>query len=123
MHFLLDTHVLLWWLDHSPELKDKWTCIIQDRRNTCFVSAATIWEIGIKCRLGKLTIADEYIDVIRAQGFLELPVSWAHARAVKDLPDYHRDPFDRILVAQAKAESLVLLSHDSVLEKYGIAVV
>jgi len=94
-----------------------------DQRNSCFVSAATIWEISIKTGLGKLVVADEYLETIRSQGFLELAVSWEHANAIKRLPEHHKDPFDRILIAQAQCERMDLLSIDEDIKKYDVTVV
>ena len=122
MRLLLDTHVLLWWLNDDRSLTDEHRRLIQDKRNSCYVSAATVWEISIKSGIGKLEIASEYLDVVRSQGFLELPVSWLHVNAVRELPEHHRDPFDRLLVAQATIEGMVLLSVDPVIRKYGITV-
>jgi PIN domain nuclease of toxin-antitoxin system len=122
VQLLLDTHVLLWWLNDDPSLTEEHKRLIQDKRNACYVSAATVWEISIKSGLGKLRIAKEYLDVLRSQGFLELPVSWAHTSAVQQLPEHHRDPFDRLLVAQAAAEGMVLLSVDPLIRKYQVNV-
>jgi len=122
VRLLLDTHVLLWWLNDDRSLTDEHRRLIQDKRNSCYVSAATVWEISIKSGIGKLEIASEYLDVVRSQGFLELPVSWLHVNAVRELPEHHRDPFDRLLVAQATIEGMVLLSVDPVIRKYGITV-
>jgi len=123
MKFLLDTHVLLWWLSDDPSLTSNHRRIIMDQRNSCFVSAATIWEISIKTGLGKLVVADEYLETIRSQGFLELAVSWEHANAIKRLPEHHKDPFDRILIAQAQCERMDLLSIDEDIKKYDVTVV
>jgi len=123
MRLLLDTHVLLWWLADSPDLGLGHRKLVSDRRNTCYVSAVTVWEISIKVGLGKLEVPTNYLDVIRSQGFVELPISWNHAQSVKKLPDHHRDPFDRLLVAQCAEEGLILLSVDENIRKYGVSVV
>lgn len=123
MRLLLDTHVLLWWLAGAAELTAEHRKLIADSRNTCYVSAVTVWEIGIKVGLGKLEVPAEYLEVARSQGFVELPISWNHARAVQGLPDHHRDPFDRLLVAQCAEEGLTLLSVDENVRKYGVGVV
>ena len=122
MRILLDTHVLLWWLANDPSLTEEHRRIIQDKRNSCYVSAATVWEISIKSGIGKLEVAAEYLEVVRSQGFLELPVSWAHTKAVQQLPEHHRDPFDRLLVAQASTEGMALLSVDPFIKKYEVTV-
>jgi len=123
MQVLLDTHVLLWWLGNDPQLLDEHRRIIQDSRNACYVSSATVWEISIKRSLGKLDIDDSYLEVARTQGFVELPVRWNHADLVKTLPEHHRDPFDRMLVAQALSEDMTLLTVDLNIRKYEARVV
>ena len=122
MDLLLDTHAIVWWLADDPALTDVQRRTIGDRRNTCYVSAATVWEISIKQALGKIAIDADYTSVLRAQGFVELPVSWRHALAVQSLPHHHRDPFDRILIAQARTENLVLVSTDPDIARYEVRV-
>jgi PIN domain nuclease of toxin-antitoxin system len=122
MKYLLDTHVLLWWLANDPALTPDHRRVIIDKRNVCFISAATVWEIGIKAGLGKLEIAGEYLEVARSQGFLELPISWAHAQLVRQLPDHHKDPFDRLLISQTISEGMTLLTVDENIRKYNIPV-
>jgi PIN domain nuclease of toxin-antitoxin system len=122
MKYLLDTHVLLWWLANDEELTPDHRQIIRNKRNTCFISAATVWEICIKAGLGKLVVAEEYLDVARAQGFLELPISWNHTQGIKQLPDYHKDPFDRLLISQALSEGMTLLTVDENIKKYQVPV-
>lgn len=123
MRLLLDTHILLWWLADSPELPEAYRKLVSDTRNTCYVSAVSVWEIAIKVGLGKLTVPANYLDVVRSQGFVELPISWGHAQAVLRLPEHHRDPFDRLLVAQCAEEGITLLSVDENVRKYGVSVV
>lgn len=123
MNFLLDTHVLLWWLDDSPKLSGRARALIADSRNPGFVSAATIWEIRIKEALGKLQVPPDFRQALDRQPFEPLPITEAHAHAIVDLPMHHRDPFDRMLVAQAKCERLALVSRDSHLRRYGISLV
>jgi PIN domain nuclease of toxin-antitoxin system len=118
MKYLLDTHVLLWWLAKDAELTPDHLRIIRNKRNTCFISAATVWEISIKTGLGKLVVAQEYLEVARSQGFLELPISWIHTQGVKQLPDHHKDPFDRLLISQALSEGMTLLTVDENIRKY-----
>ena len=122
MRLLLDTHVLLWWLGNDPSLTEEHRKFIQDKRNSCYVSAASVWEISINSAIGKLEITPEYLEVLRSQGFLELPISWTHAQAVRQLPQHHRDPFDRLLVAQAATEGMALLSVDPIVKKYEVTV-
>ena len=93
-----------------------------DTDNLIVLSAAVIWEIHIKQGVGKLKIARNFYDVVKEQGFEMLPITPDHAYAVGDLPKHHRDPFDRILIAQAKLEGLTVLTHDAVFKKYRIPV-
>ena len=117
---LLDTHVLLWWLQGDERLGSQLVEQVSDSRNEVFVSAATTWEISIKRALGKLKAPDDMSSVIEDNGFLELPISMFHGDQAGLLPDIHKDPFDRMLIAQAQAEGLVLVTHDSNIKKYGI---
>ena len=123
MNLLLDTHVLLWWLDDHPNLSPRAKSVIADGKNLVFVSAAVIWEIRIKHALGKLEIPANFRKVLDQQGFELLDITVDHAYAVGDLPSYHRDPFDRMLVAQAKLESLTLVTRDLRLKKYKIPLI
>ena len=123
MNSLLDTHVLLWWLDDNPTLSDEARSIIADGEHLVFVSAATIWEIRIKEALGKLKIPRDFQAILANQPFEMLDITTDHAHAIKDLPLLHKDPFDRMLVAQAKSENLKLVTRDIHLKKYDIAIV
>jgi len=123
MNLLLDTCVLLWWLNDDPELSGKARAVVADGRNVVYVSAASIWEIRIKQALGKLRLPRSFRDTLQLQPFMELPVTAEHAHAVFGLPDHHRDPFDRMLVAQAKVEHLALVTRDERIKKYSVAIV
>ncbi len=120
MRLLLDTHALVWW--DNDQLPAAVTRRIQ-RAQTVFVSAVTAWEIAIKSSLGKIVVKGSVGDALDDYGFTELPISVRHADAVRDLPYHHRDPFDRLLVAQAVIEDLVLVSADSALRRYNVPVV
>ena len=120
MNLLLDTHVLLWWLDDHPTLSKKARTAIADPENLVLISAAVIWEIRIKQALGKLEIPRNFRNVLDRQPFEMLDITADHAHAVGDLPAQHRDPFDRMLVAQAKVEGLTLVSRDVRLKRYKI---
>jgi PIN domain nuclease of toxin-antitoxin system len=120
MNLLLDTHVLLWWLGDDPNLSQSARTVIADGNNLVFVSAAVIWEIQIKQALGKLKIPVNFRNVLDQQGFDLLDITVEHAYAVGKLPPYHRDPFDRILVAQAKVEKMTLVSRDNHIKKYKV---
>jgi PIN domain nuclease of toxin-antitoxin system len=118
MRLLLDTHIFLWFAGDDPKLSDGARKTIAEA-DEVFVSSVSIWEASIKIGLGKLDAdVNELIEAIDACGFNELPIYASHAAGVRDLPDYHRDPFDRLLVAQAKYEPLKLMTHDGHLEKY-----
>jgi PIN domain nuclease of toxin-antitoxin system len=123
MNLLLDTHVLLWWLDDNPDLSLRARTVIADGNNLVFVSAAVIWEIQIKHALGKLKIPKNFRNVLDQQGFELLDITVEHSYAVGKLPLYHRDPFDRILVAQAKLENMILVSRDKRIKKYKIPLI
>jgi PIN domain nuclease of toxin-antitoxin system len=118
---LLDTHVLLWWLDNPKKLSQQALQAIQDERNVVFVSAAVIWEIVIKKSLRKLTSPDNIDEVIAANHFESLSITVGHALAVERLPPHHRDPFDRMLVAQAIVEGMTLVNRDVEIGKYPVA--
>ena len=114
--------IVLWWLGDTPELPDEVREAVQDTDNVVYVSAATIWEIAIKRALGKLEIGDECVSEIAEQGFVELPIRWQHAAWVEALPMLHRDPFDRLLIAQAQALGLTLVTTDAMIHEYAVNV-
>jgi len=122
MKLLLDTHVLLWWLEGSVRLSRQARQTIAGSEEV-WVSAASAWELGIKSALGKLRTPDDLEFQVKASRFRELPVTLAHAVAAGKLPRHHNDPFDRMLVAQAALESLTLLTVDRQLQAYGIRVI
>ena len=117
---LLDTHVLLWALEDSQALSADARQSIADTRNEVFVSAVSIWEMAIKRSLGKLRAPDNLADTVQEAGFAALPITLAHAEQAGMLPPHHRDPFDRMLVAQALAEGLVVVTDDALIPKYGV---
>lgn len=123
MRLLLDTHIYLWVVMDSPRLAAAARSAIESAEQT-FVSAASIWEIGIKARLGKIEAdPDQLVAAIENSGFVELPVRAVHAAAAARLPLHHNDPFDRLLVAQAVSEPLRLLTADAALVRYSDLVV
>ena len=123
MNLLLDTHVLLWWLNDDSGLSNKARNAVAEGRNVVFVSAASIWEIRIKQALGKLRLPKSFREVLERQPFMELPVTAEHAHAVFGLPDHHRDPFDRMLVAQAKVERLAIVTRDARIKQYAVTII
>jgi PIN domain nuclease of toxin-antitoxin system len=118
MRLLLDTHIFLWAVQGNASLKPR-VRRMMEAAEQIYVSAASIWEIAIKARLGKIEAsAVDFVDAIEASGFLELPVRARHAVRVADLPLHHTDPFDRLLVSQAMVEPLRLLTVHTVLCQY-----
>jgi PIN domain nuclease of toxin-antitoxin system len=126
VRLLLDTHVLLWWIDADPRVSDRSHALISDPGNTVSVSVASVWEIAIKAGMGQLEVPPDLRGYLRRQlarnEFELLPVLFEHAVAVRDLPLYHRDPFDRLLIAQTRVERLNLVSRDARMKAYGIEV-
>lgn len=121
MRLLLDTHVYLWWLLDSPRMPEEATELISRSDTIVCVSAASIWEASIKSSLGRLDLGGiDLLAEVAANGFSELGVSGAHGWAAGRLPLHHRDPFDRLLVAQARHEQLVLVTDDEALARYDV---
>lgn len=125
MRLLLDTHAFLWWVFADPKLsRAARTAISDDAQNSVFVSAASAWEIATKYRIGKLAdarvVAEDVSGAIAAEGFSPLAVTVLHAERAGGLVGHHRDPFDRMLIAQALSEDLVLLSNEKAFETYGV---
>ena len=118
MRLLLDTPVLIWW-DMGAKLSTKAIQAIRDAEQV-YVSAASAWEIAIKASLGRLSTTRSVGEAAAASGFEELPVRVAHAEAVLTLPWHHRDPFDRMLSAQARVEGLTVVTRDPVFRRYGV---
>ncbi len=122
MRLLLDTHVLLWWLSDDRKLAKNARDIIANPDNDVLVSSASAWEISIKAALRRLEIElDNLESAMVSNGFRPLPIGLRHGLTAGRLPNVHRDPFDRMLVAQASVEELRLVSHDRVFERYGLA--
>jgi PIN domain nuclease of toxin-antitoxin system len=119
MKILIDTQVLLWALMSPERLGTMGQKLIGNPENTLFLSAVSLWEIRIKESIGKLSLPRKFSEDVRKLGCEELAMTVAHTEALKDLPLLHRDPFDRMLVAQAKCEGLKLLTADRLLEGYG----
>ena len=124
MRALLDTHAFLWWIADDSRLSKKAREIIADGHNELFLSAASGWEMAIKARLGKLQLSDSLERFVPEQliinGIEGLPVQMRHTLHVQTLPDYHRDPFDRLLVAQAQLEGLPILTRDPYIARYQV---
>ncbi len=109
---LVDTHALLWWLYDDPALPTDIALLIDDRGTDAVVSIASVWEVAIKRGLGKLEAPDDLPGVLEGEDFTLLPITSPHAWAVRELPHHHRDPFDRMLIAQSRHEAIPLVSGD-----------
>ncbi len=124
MRLLIDTHVFLWWVTDAPELTAKARKVIADDTSQCYLSLASCWELAIKSSLGKLQLTspiERFIpEQLAANGFNLLNIDFRHVARVEGLPFHHRDPFDRLLIAQAQVEKLTLVSADPVLSDYGV---
>jgi PIN domain nuclease of toxin-antitoxin system len=123
MKVLLDTHAVFWWFGYPDRLSKRAESILADTKNIILVSAATAWELAIKSNLGKIDAQDlvtEFGREVNQDGFVELPISIEHAAKAGMLPLHHRDPFDRLLVAQAQTLTVPILSGDRTLDRYDI---
>jgi PIN domain nuclease of toxin-antitoxin system len=121
VNLLLDTHVLIWW-DEGRRLAAEARRAIADA-DSVYVSAASAWEVAIKTGLGRLRPIRTVEQAVDESGFLELPVTFRHAERVGKLPPHHRDPFDRLLIAQADVEELILVTRDVVFARYEVGVI
>jgi PIN domain nuclease of toxin-antitoxin system len=119
---LLDTHTWLWWLSDADQLDGSARTAIAARENLVVVSAATIWEVAIKRARGTLGFDGDPVSLVAEGGFEPLSISLVHAAAAGDLPPHHRDPFDRMLVAQARIEGLTVVTRDPVFGRYDVPV-
>lgn len=124
MNYLLDTHTYLWWLAEPGRLSKQVREALEDQNVAAFVSMASFWEIAIKSSLGKLNLS-RGVELLEAElgvdGFSLLPIRTIHCGGVVGLPFHHRDPFDRLLISQARQEALVLLSCDTIFDAYGVS--
>lgn len=124
MQVLLDTHALLWWLEDHPALSKRARSLISTKENLVFVSAASAWEIATKVRIGKLPtavdLAADFGAYLDREGFEALPISVGHAVRAGLLPGEHKDPFDRMLIAQAQAEDLTIVSNERLFDAFGV---
>lgn len=121
MKLLVDTHVLIWAVLADAALPERFRAALSDPDAEIHVSAVLVWEVAIKRALGKLAVPVDLFDQAAASGCVALPITWGHARAVEVLPLHHADPFDRMLIAQARVEGLTLLSADRAFSAYDIA--
>ena len=120
MKLLLDTHAFLWWLGNDPKLGPRARAAIADPDHLVFVSSASAWEIAVKRANGKLEVPGEITSWIADNDFIELPIDVQHAVAAAELPRHHNDPFDRLLIAQARREQMTLIADDGEIDKYDV---
>jgi len=120
--YLLDTHIFLWSLDETKRLTKEVAKILKDPRNRIFVSVATAWEISIKQKKGKLPLKTTLEECFRKSNFEILEIKLPHILQLENLPFYHKDPFDRMLVAQAIVEKLMIITEDGKIKKYDVSV-
>ena len=124
MKLLLDSHAFLWWLTEDSKLGAEAKQAVADPSSTVHVSAATVWELSIKAALGKLDLdGADLVQEIEENDFIELPMTARHAFAAGTLPRHHDDPFDRMLIAQARIEGLTIVTRDPMFRAYGVAIV
>ena len=119
---LLDTHTFLWCLSDVEQLAEDARATIADPHNEVFVSAITGWEIAVKRAKGRLVAPDNLSALVEQRGFTHLPLAFQHAEQAGRLPLHHRDPFDRFLIAQARAEGLILVTRDGHIRQYDVAI-
>ena len=120
MNYLIDTHVLLWWLTDNPRLNSQCRDILSYKPVWC--SVVSVWEVAIKEQAGKITVPKSFMKDVKGEGFIWLDVQFNHISTLHELADVHKDPFDRLLVAQAQAESLVLITADANIRRYNVPV-
>jgi len=117
---LLDTHALLWWLSDDSQLGEETRQAISNPRNQVYISAASTWEISIKKTIGKLSAPDDMDAIVEDEGFDKLPITLFHGEQAGLLPEHHKDPFDRMLIAQAQSEGLIIVTNDEKIACYNI---
>ena len=120
MQYLLDTHILLWWLMTPEKLRAKAQRIISDKNNDIFISSASFWEMAIKQGIGRISLPHNLMEATAAEGFKLLPILPEECLGVADLPLIHSDPFDRLLVIQAKFHNLVIITRDAMIPEYPV---
>jgi PIN domain nuclease of toxin-antitoxin system len=123
VRLLLDSNTFLWWRAGSEKLTERAERMIGDTDNDTAVSVVTLWEIAIKRGIGKLRFLEDFEAVLTEEGFDLLPIGYAHLRTLETLPMHHRDPFDRLLTAQALAEGIPIATGDRVFAAYGVQVI
>lgn len=120
MQYLLDTHAFLWWFTSPEKIESKARKIIRNKSNHIYLSTASFWEMAIKKSLGRLTLPHNLIEAVAAEGFKMLPILPEEALGVADLPLLHADPFDRLLIMQAKLHDLIIITSDTKMSEYPV---
>lgn len=123
MRYLLDTHVILWWLTSPAKLSKPTQKIIRDKSNEIYLSSVSFWEMAIKKSIGRLTLPHNLLEAVAAEGFKILPIMPEECLGVVDLPAIHSDPFDRLLIIQAKLHDLVLITKDTTIMEYPVVII
>lgn len=123
MNYLLDTHVLLWWLAEPKKLSKRAFEIIADQENEINVSSISFWELAIKSSIGRVTIPQNLLSIIEHNNFAILPMIAEEALSTLDLPNLHKDPFDRLLIAQTKYNGLIFITRDETIQDYPITLI
>jgi len=123
MRYLLDTHIVLWWLSEPEQIQNKAQKIIRNRENQIFVSSASLWEMAIKKSIGRVTLPHNLLETIAIEGFTLLPIMPDECIGVADLPLFHADPFDRMLIMQAKLHDLVIITRDKKILEYPVTII
>jgi PIN domain nuclease of toxin-antitoxin system len=123
LKLLLDTHAALWWLADDPRFSETAASHLTNPSNQVYLSAVVVWEVAIKRSLGKLEAPPDFRTILLGAGALPLSVDLEHAARVEALPPHHRDPFDRLLVAQAGLEGAGVVTHDAAFRAYGVTIV
>ncbi|MEI6095410.1 MAG: type II toxin-antitoxin system VapC family toxin [Gammaproteobacteria bacterium] len=121
MSYLLDTHVILWWLSEPQKINEKARNVIRDRSHTIYLSSASFWEMAVKQSIGKLTLPHNLLETLTIEGFKSLPILPQEALGVADLPMIHQDPFDRLIIVQAKLHDLILITADEKIIQYPVS--
>lgn len=121
MKLLLDTHILLWWLGDDERLSLELRAVITNPEHFIFVSAASVWEMSIKKSLGKLSVPDGLLPILKQNEFQLLSITAEHCLEIVNLPEHHKDPFDRMLIVQAQMEGMTLISQDHKFRQYNVA--
>jgi len=123
VRLLVDTHVLLWWRDDSPQLSPRARREIADSKNEVCVSVVTLWEIVLKRSAGRLNFPDDLEQVLQEDSFTLMPIGFQHLRTIERLPFLHKDPFDRMMIGQALAEGIPIATGDRIFAAYGVQIV